>query len=307
MKYYFPKYLILFILSICTLPVVAQELNCKVDIISDKITNVDAKVFQNLKQSLTEFLNNRKWTDDNYKPNEKIECNFLLTLQSGSDDVYTAQLNIQASRPVYNSSYNTSTVNYIDREVTFKYAPTQVLSFDDNRVSGTNPLESNLTAVAAYYVYLILGLDYDSFSPNGGVNYLKRAQNIVNNAPEAGKQIGGWKATDGTRNRYWLVDQLLNPRFSEFIQYWYTYHRQGLDLMSQKPDDARKNILGGIPTLAKINSENPTSFLLQFFFDAKTNELANILAQTSVADRKDYIEQLSRIDVPGSAKYRSIK
>jgi hypothetical protein len=307
MKYPLLKYLFLFILTCSLLPAVAQELNCKVDIISDKITNVDPKVFQNLKQSLTEFLNNRKWTDDNFKPNEKIECNFLLTLQGGSDDIYTAQLNIQASRPVYNSSYNTSTVNYIDREVTFKYVATQVLSFDDNRVSGTNPLESNLTAITAYYVYLILGLDYDSFSPNGGVSYLKRAQNIVNNAPESGKQIGGWKATDGTRNRYWLVDQLLNPRFSDFVQYWYTYHRMGLDLMSQKPEDARKNILGGIPTLAKINAENPTSFLLQFFFDAKTNELANILAQTPVVERKDYIDQLSKIDVPGSAKYRSIK
>lgn len=286
----------------------AQELQCNVEVLGDKIQNVDAKVFMSLKKSLADFLNNRKWTTDNFKPSEKIECNFLLTIESmAGENTYKASLNIQASRPVFNTDYNTPTVNYVDRDVVFKFVETQVLNFDDNRVSGSNALESNLTAVFAYYAYLIIGLDYNSFQQDGGLSYLKRAQNVVNNAPEEGKQITGWKATEGTRNRYWLIDQMLSPRFSKFSEYWYRFHRLGLDRMSQLPDEARKTILDGIATLTEINNDNPSSILMQFFFNAKTNEFVNILTQTPAAERKDYVSQLSRMDVPGSARYRSIK
>ncbi len=308
MKIPFSKYYLLLSGCLFTLNLHAQELQCNVEVLGDKIQNVDAKVFQSLKKGLTDFLNNRKWTTDNFKPNEKIECNFLLTLEgTAGENTYKASLNIQSSRPVYNTGYNTPMVNYVDRDVIFKYAETQVLNFDDNRVSGSNALESNLTAIFAYYAYLIIGLDYNSFQQDGGLNYLKRAQNIVNNAPEEGKQITGWKATEGTRNRYWLADQLLSPRFSKFSEYWYSFHRLGLDRMSQDPQEARKVILDGIATLTEINNDNPSSILMQFFFNAKTNEFVNILTQTPAPERKDYISQLSRIDVPGSARYRAIK
>src|SRR5690606_12314692 len=137
--------------------------------------------------------------------------------------------NIQATRPVYNTSYNSSIVNFIDKEIAFTYSQFSPLTFDDNRVSGTNAMQSNLTAVLAYYTYLILGLDYDSFELNGGTSYFKKAQNVVNNAPEDGKKIMGWKAVDGNRNRYWIIDQILNPRFKVVREYWYTMHRDGLD------------------------------------------------------------------------------
>lgn len=285
----------------------AQELNCNVEIMHDRVQNTDPKVFQSLKRALTEFLNTRKWTSDNYKPNERIDCNFMLNLtEKSGENTYKATLNIQASRPVFNTNYSTSIVNFIDREITFKYDETQVFNFDDNRVTGPDELVSNLTAVFAYYSYLIIGFNYDSFAPKGGSEYLKRAQNIVNNAPE-GKAIAGWKAADGNRNRYWIIDQLLSPRFEAVRTFWYDFHRLGLDVMSQKPEDARKKMLGSVPALAKVANENPSSILFQFIFGAKSLEFINVLNMTPAAERKDYVDQLSKMDVPNSAKYKSIK
>jgi len=286
----------------------AQELNCKIEVMHDRIQNTDPKVFQSMKRALTEFLNNRKWTSDSYKPQERIECSFMLNLtEKSSENIYRATLNIQASRPVFNTNYNSSLVNFIDRDIVFRYDETQVLTFDDNRVSGPDALASNLTAVFAYYTYLILGLDYDSFAPKGGSEFLKRAQNVVNNAPEEGKTIGGWKAADGNRNRYWIIDQLLSPRFEGLRSYWYNFHRLGLDMMSQNPEEARKKILEGIPSLTKINNENPSSILFQFIFNAKSSEFINVLAQTPAAERKDYADQLGKMDVPNVTKYKNIR
>lgn len=287
----------------------AQDLNCKVDVTYDRIQNVDPKVFQTLKKSLTDFMNNRKWTNDNFKPGEKIDCSFLLNLteKTPNDNIYKATLNIQSSRPVFNSGYNSPMVNFIDREVTFRFDESQTLQFDDNRVMGSDPVASNLTAILAYYTYIILGFDYDSFSPKGGDDYFKKALNVVNNAPEEGKSIKGWKAAENNRNRYWLIDQILNPRFEAFRPFYYNYHRKGLDMMSSKPDEARKAILDGIPVLTQINNANPSSILFQFFFNAKSGEFANTLMQTPKEERKDYIDQLCKMDVPNTSRYRSIK
>lgn len=287
----------------------AQDLNCKVDINSDMIQNVDPKVFQALKRSLNEFMNNRKWTSDNIKTNEKIDCSFLLnvTTKISGDNTYKATLNIQSSRPVYHSGYNSPIVNFVDREVYFRFDESQTLQFDDSRVSGGDAASSNLTAIFAYYVYIVIGMDYDSFAPKGGDEYFKKALNIVNNAPEEGKNIKGWKAAENNRNRYWLIDQIMNPRFEAFRPFFYNYHRKGLDVLSSKPEEGRKVILEGIPVLTKINNENPTSILLQFFFNAKTGEFVNTLMQTPVAERKDYVDQLSKMDVPNTARYRGIK
>ena len=288
----------------------AQDLNAIVDVNYDRVQNVDPKVFESLKKSVREFLNNRKWTSDNIKASERIDCSFLLTITSkvSDPDVFTANLNIQSSRPVYNSGYNSPMINYVDRDVTFRYDQGQTLSFDDSRVSGTDDgLTSNLTAVFAYYTYLILGFDYNSFSLHGGDDYLKKAQNVVTNAPENTKYIKGWKAAESNRNRYWLTDQILNPRFADIWPYYYNYHRKGLDMLSSKPEDGRKVILDGIPTLTKINNENPTSIFFQFFFNAKSVEFQNVLMQTPAADRKDYVDQLCKMDVPNTSRYRSIK
>lgn len=287
----------------------AQDLNCNVDITHDKIQNVDPKVFQSLKKALSDFVNNRKWVAENLKPAERIECSFLLNLteRNPADNTYRGTLNIQSSRPVFNSGYNTKMVNFVDRDIYFRFDESQNLQFDDNRVAGSDAHSANLTATIAFYVYLILGFDYDSFAPKGGEAYFKKALNVVMNAPEDTKLIKGWKAAESNRNRYWLIDQILNPRFQDLRPYYYDYHRKGLDILSSKPEDGRKVITDGIETLTKVNNANPTSILMQFFFNAKSSEFVNIMMQTPAAERKDFIEQLCKLDVPNAGRYRAIK
>lgn len=302
----------LFSILICCLwgvSVTAQEVNCKVSIRHDKILNVDKQVFTDMERAISTFINNRKWTSDDYNNAEKIDCTIMFNLTARLDgiaDAYEATLNIQATRPVYNTSYQSSLINFVDKEANFKFNQFSPLVFDDNRVASSgDPLTDNLSATLAYYIYLILGLDYDSFSQNGGLAYFKKAQNIVNNAPE-GKGINGWKSVENTKNRYWLVEQILNPRFADFHKYWYTMHRLGFDNFYDKPVEARKNILGGIPMLQKLNKENPHSILIQFFFNAKATEFLNLLADMPVAERQQYITQLSQTDITNAQKYQNL-
>lgn len=286
----------------------AQEFNCKVKVMRDKILNVDKEIFTNMERSITEFLNTRKWTNEQYNPAEKIDCNILLNLTKVTDgDIFEGTLNIQSSRPVFNTSYTSPTVNFIDRELRFKYSAFTPLQFDDNRVSGNDAMSANLTAVLAYYMYLTLGLDYDSFELNGGSDYFKKAQNVVNNAPEQGKNITGWKAVEGNRNRYWIVDQLLSPRFKYFREYWYTLHRSALDNMYTKPEESRMMILDGLVKLAQMHRENPGSILMQFFFNAKGEEMMSIVAQVPKEKRLIYITMLQQMDVPNAQKYANLK
>ena len=225
---------------------------------------------------------------------------------NGDVDAYSATINIEASRPVYNTSYTSPLINYIDKDVTFHYSQFNTLNFDDNQVSGTDPLSANLTAILAYYCYTILALDYDSFSPNGGTNFLKKAQNIVNNAPDT-RGVSGWKAVESTRNRYWLVDQMLNNRFEDVRSFWYTMHREGLDSMSAKPTESRARILVNLKKLYNVNKENPNSILLQFFFNAKSDEIIHLLAQSPKQERLPYVTLLSSLDVPNAAKYNAYR
>ena len=289
----------------------AQEFNCKVTIMHDKIVGVDGEVFNSMQRAIMEFMNGHKWSTDDFGATEKIDCNIFINLTGnkvgGDPDAYSATLSIQASRPVYNSGYISALVNYMDRDVAFKFTQYGTLQFDDNSVSGADPMISNLPAILGYYAYLILGLDYDSFSPLGGTSYLKKAQNVVNNAPEQNKTISGWKAVEGTRNRYWLVDQLLNTRFQDVRSFWYTMHREGLDSMYTKPNDSRSRILTGLKKLYNVNRENPSSMLIQFIFAAKSEEFIHLLAQAPKNERGQYVTLLTAMDVPNSSKYNALK
>jgi hypothetical protein len=198
-------------------------------------------------------------------------------------------------------------VNFVDRDIKFRYSQFNPLIFDDNRVSGNDPLTANLPAILAFYVYFTLGLDYDSFAPNGGSAYFKRAQNVVNNAPEATGQILGWRAVDGTRNRYWLVDQILNPRFATFRAYWYQMHRVGFDNMYTQPEESRQKILAGLAQLQQMNKENPSSVLLQFFFAAKADEYMRIMSQAPREERAQYVPMLMAMDVINTRRYEALK
>ncbi len=286
----------------------AQEMNCKVMVMTDQIQGVDPKVFKTLQQAIGDFVNNRKWTTDNFETKEKIECVFTLILNKQIDGVeggYQGKLNIQSTRPVFNSSYSTPLINYVDNDVYFKYQEFQQLDFNDSRVSGNDPLESNLTAILAYYTYLIIGMDYDSYALKGGNDFFSRAQNIVSNAPEQ-KIITGWKPGENQRNRYWLVDQMMNARFSEMHTVMYNYHRLGLDQLIGEEETGRLAINAVFPMLEKINAENPSSQYMRFFFYAKGDEVLNFLAKTPMADRQKIIPIVSVLDVMNAGKYSAL-
>ncbi len=283
----------------------AQEFQSKVTVVASRVpTSVDKKLFQTLQTQLTNFINNRKWTSDAFQPGEKIDCSFLLNIDKVVEtNVYRASLTIQAARPVYNSSYATALINFQDADVTFRYVEYQPVEFNENRVQGSDALASNLTATIAYYVYTILGLDYDSFGAKGGDMFFQKAQNIVNNAPE-GRDISGWKAFDGLRNRYWLMENLLNTRYNVVHDVMYTYYRQGLDKMYENEATARQQILGSLILLQGLNQENPNTMIVQFFMQGKSPELIKIFKKASPPDKARAVELLQKLDVTNASKYK---
>jgi hypothetical protein len=283
----------------------AQELRARINVLSNRVGgNVDKKTFQTLQTALNNFINNRKWTTDNFSPEEKIDCSFLLNLESTNDaNVYKASLTIQSARPVFNSSYLSPIINFQDNEIIFKYSEFQQLEFNENRVAGTDPLVANLTAVIAYYINIILGLDYDSFSQRGGDLYFQKAQNIVNNAPE-GRNISGWKAFDGTRNRYWLVGNLLNSRYTLIHDAYYRFYRMGMDKLYEEEIVARNEILNVLSLLNNFNTDNPNTMILQFFFQGKTQELIKIFSKASPPEKLKALEYLQRLDISNTSKYK---
>ncbi|NLR64063.1 DUF4835 family protein [Chitinophaga varians] len=285
----------------------AQEIRANVTVVANQVQGVDRKVFTTLQTALREFLNNRHWTDDAFTPAERIECNFLLNVTGVTgENMYKASLTIQATRPVFNSSYVTSLLNTQDNNVAFRYVEFQQLEFSDNRVVGNDPMASNLTAIMAYYVNIILGLDYDSFSPRGGDAYFKKALNIVNNAPD-GKDISGWKAFEGTRNRYWLQDNLLNAKFLNFHDVMYQYHRNGLDVMYEDVNRGRAAIMNCLNLLYAIHQDIPNSMLMQTFYSAKADELQKIFSKAMPQEKMRAAELLAQMDVPNAQKYQQMK
>ncbi len=293
---------------IFTLPVtlLAQELNARVTVNSSRVSNtVNKKTFQTLQNALNTFVNNRKWSTDEFLPNEKIDCNFLLNLQQTDNaNVYTASLTIQAARPIFNSTYLSPIVNFQDENVTFKYVEFQQLEFNDNRAGGSDAEAANLTAVFAYYIYMILGFDYDSYALKGGNTYFLKAQNIVNNAPE-GRGISGWKAFDGIRNRYWLVENMTNSRYAIMHDIYYNYYRIAFDKMYEDETAARAEMLNVLNLLTNFNNDNPNTMINQFFFQGKTTELIKIFSKAPQQDKARASELLQKLDVTNSNRYKN--
>ncbi|MEO8109190.1 MAG: DUF4835 family protein [Ginsengibacter sp.] len=299
------KIFLVFIFCISFKLAYPQELRARVSVISNRVGNsVDKKTFQTLQTALNNFVNNRKWSSNQFAQKEKIDCSFLLNLESGGDaNIYKASLTIQSARPVFNSSYQSPLINYQDNDITFKYAEFQQLEFNDARVAGTDALVSNLTAVFAYWVNIILGFDYDSFSPRGGDPFFQKAQNIVNNAPE-GKNISGWKAFDGNRNRYWLAENLLNSRYTIMHDVIYGYYRPGMDKLYNDEIGARSQVLNMLTSLNSFNVENSNTMILQFFMQGKSDELIKIFSKATPPDKAKALDLLQRIDVTSAAKYK---
>ena len=286
----------------------AQEIQARLTVITPKISSqIDKKVFQTLQSSLTNFLNSRKWTNDPFQPNEKIQCNFLLNIeQELGNNVYKGKLTVQAARPLYNTTYDSPIMNFLDDNITFRYIEFQPIEFNENRIQGNDPLAANITAVLAYYVNLILGFDYNSFSLRGGDAYFQKAWNIVNNAPE-NKDITGWKSFESIRNRYWLAENLNSNRFALIHDALYAYYRTGMDLFYENEDAGRNGILNCLNFLNSINTENPNSMIMQFFFQGKSNELVKVFSKANAEQKSRAKELLNRLDVTNGAAYKELR
>ncbi|MGN6417107.1 MAG: DUF4835 family protein [Pseudobacter sp.] len=299
---------ILLILTVAMLPMLgqAQELNARVSINASRISSqTDKKVFSTLQNTITSFLNNRKWTNETFQANEKINCNFLLDIgEAQPGNIYKAVITVQAARPVFNSTYETPLINFRDEVVAFRYVEFQPFEFNDNRVAGSDPLVSNLSATFAYYVYIILGLDFNSFALRGGDPYFQKAQNIVNNAPE-NRDIAGWKAFDGLRNRYWLVENLVNNRYNSIHDAMYSYYRLGMDNMYENENEARNAVLNTLNMLNSLNNDIGNTMIIPFFLQGKSQELIRIFKKATPEERQKARDILMKIDITNANTYKS--
>jgi Domain of unknown function (DUF4835) len=302
---------LLFLLLACALlqQSNAQELQARLSIITSKVsTTVDRKIFQTLQTGLTNFLNNRKWSNDVFQPAEKIQCSFLLTIEEAqAGNIYKGKLTVQAARPVYNTTYDSPILNFIDDDVTFKYVEFQPIEFNENRIQGNDPLVANLTAVLAYYANIIVGLDYASFNLRGGDPFFQKAWNIVNNAPESGNQIDGWKSFESLRNRYWLAENLNNSRFAMLHDAVYSYYRSGMDIFYENEEAGRSGILNALNFLSNLSRDNPNSMILQVFFQGKSNELVKVFSKAGPDVKTRAREVLTKLDLTNATAYKELK
>ena len=278
---------------------VAQELRCNISISAQKIQGANKTVFETMQSDLYEFMNNRKWTDHQFAMDERIECNFFINLDEQiSSDQFKGSIQVQARRPVFNSSYETILLNIKDNDFDAKYVEYQTLEFNET----SN--KDNLTNILAYYAYIVLGMDYDSFSPDGGTEYFQKAQAIVNNSQNAVQK--GWKAFESERNRYWLVENILNKSYAGFRNCTYQYNRQGLDLMADKPEEGRAAIAESLKSIQKVFRSRPSLYILQVFFDAKSDELVNIFSKSFPDERNRVMAILNECDPSNGSKYEKI-
>jgi hypothetical protein len=274
----------------------AQELNCSVTINATQIPTSERGVFKDMKNAVEQFMNGRKWTNDTYKTHEKINCNLLITItKMPAIGSFSASVQVRSSRPVYNSGYSSLMFNFADRDWEFEYIESMPLEYNDNTFT------SNLTSMLAVYAYLIIGIDYDSFSELGGTPFYQRALNVVNNAQQS--NMAGWQAQGSNRNRYWIVENLNNPQMTDLRKAIYAYHRLGLDTFESAPDKSREAILKGLRDIKKIRDINPNAVLIISFFDAKGKELANIFSEGNVQHRREAYDIITAIDPSNRSNY----
>lgn len=274
----------------------AQELRCNISVSSQKIQGTNKELFTNMQRDMYEFVNNRRWSGNVFAYDERIECSIQITLdeQSGSDQ-FKGTMQVRISRPVYNSSYNTVLLNFKDNDVDFNYREFETLEFNE---SGQN---SNLVNLLAFYANIALGFDYDSFSQMGGNEFFSKAENIVAQSQNA--REAGWKSFESKRNRYWLINNLQDRSYAPVRECVYKYHRLGLDAMSDNVTDGRAELLSALELLQKAHRTKPNSYILQVFFDAKSDEIVNIFKAAFTDERKRVYNIVSEINPANNSKY----
>jgi hypothetical protein len=288
----------------CFIPIThflyAQELSCKVTInIGPKVATTDQTVFKDMKIALEQFMNTRRWTTDNYKAHERIACNLLINInEMPSIGSFKASVQVQAARPVYQTNYTSLTFNFADRDWEFEYIESQPLEFNDNTYI------SNLTSMLAFYAYMIIGIDYDTFSELGGTPYFQKAQMVVNNAQTANRE--GWQSLGSNRNRYWLAENYINGQTQDLRKAYYKYHRQALDTFYKTPDQSREIIFKCLQDVKKVRDINPTAIIVISFFDAKAKELGNIFSEGDLSLRRQAFDLITSLDPINKGSYGKI-
>jgi len=288
------------LLSLLSCRMMAQELNCNVTINSTQVTTSDRGIFRDMESSIEQFLNSRKWSNEAYKAHEKINCNMLITItKMPAIGSFSATVQIQAARPVYNTNYSSLIFNFADRDWEFEYIESLPLEYNDNTYT------SNLTSMLALYAYLILGVDADTFSELGGTPYFQRALMVVNNAQQSNRP--GWQSIGGSnRSRYWIVENYNNSQMIDLRKSAYTYHRLALDTFDQDPDKSRKIILDGLKDIKKVRDINPNAILVVSFLDAKGKELANIFSSGNIQIRREAYDIVTAIDPSNQSTYEKM-
>ncbi|MGQ0829328.1 MAG: type IX secretion system protein PorD [Bacteroidota bacterium] len=291
--------IIVFILLISFATVItAQELNCKIQVLSQQVQGTDKRAFESMQTAIYEFMNNKKWTNDAFKNDERIDCSILINITERIGDDFRGTLQIQSRRPVFKSSYNSVLLNFNDNDIQFRYIESQPFEFNDNTYS------SELTSILGFYAYLIIGLDYDSFALNGGTPHLQKALAAVNNAQNSSAK--GWKAFDSDQNRYWLINNMLDASFIPLRECMYNYHRKGLDVMTDNKEASRVVIFESIESIRKVHQIKPLSFSTQVFFNAKSDEIINVFSGAFADEKSKVVNLLNEIDPTNSNKYQKI-
>lgn len=287
------KHIVYLALACCCVCVQAQELNCKVVVNSDQIEGSNKSAFETLQQSITEYMNTNRWTNLTFAEKEKIDCSMMIIVNSVEDNFYKCEMQLQSNRPVYGTNYTTPLLNFKDNAFNFTYQEFDRIEYQQNSFT------TNLTAMLAYYVYLILGYDGDSFQKFGGTPYFQACEDIVTmcqSASMSGEENKGWKAFDSNRNRYALINNLMDEAFKPYREYYYTYHRLALDNMTSNVGNARALIAEGLPLLKEANRARPTTYVVTTFLDAKSDELVNIFKKGTDKEKKSVYDLLMDID-----------
>ena len=294
----FRKLIVLLLICLPAL-VSGQEFMCQVSVNAAQVEGSEKKVFQTLQTAVYEFINNRKWTNYVYRPEERIECSMLITItERVSSDQFKGRINVVLQRPVYKTSYNTNLLNLVDKDFDFKYVELEPLEYNDDVYT------SNLTSMVVYYLYIMLGIDADTFTKLGGTPYYEKARGVVNAAQNSPER--GWKSFESQKNRYWLVENLMNNTYSAYREGLYSYHRLGLDLMSENMDLGRSGINDCLENVQKVNREKTGLYITQVFIDAKNEEIINIYSQAAPMDKTKAINIMKEIDPANGSKYLQI-
>lgn len=294
------RFLSLICFVLFTTNIKAQELNARVQLLAPNISNIDKRNLEQLQNTVRDFLNNNKWTTETYLPQERIECNFVITITSWDGNAgYTAEAQIQSSRPIYGTSYYSTLLNISDKDFDFSFNDGQTLDFSEQNFI------SNINSLLGFYAYTIIGLDKDSFSKLAGTPYYAKAQNVLNIAQTGGNK--GWKASDGLRNRFWMNENLLNVNFKELRIFIYNYHSKGLDLLQNNATTGIQNIISLLPALQQMDRQKLGSIFANAYFASKADEITNVLSLAQQPDKIKAYNLLSDIDPANIGKYEPLK